>query len=165
MLLSLAAESLLGARGSLRPVLTSFEVGAASAVYPKAATVNAPGVVANARRATDLPDESNVASGTDIAPFSSAIVGRAGYDDTRSICGRGRGRRSAAADDKFRTTSAVDPKTTTVDAPGTVANARGAADLADQADITRGADVAPISATVVGGASDAWRPTVARLSG
>ena len=145
--------------------LADLKVRAATTVYPKAATVDAPGAVTDAGRSADLPNQPNVAPATDIAPFSSAIVGRAGYDDTGPICGRRRGRRSAAADDKFRTAAAVYPKATTVDAPGTISHASGAADLADQTDITRGTDVAPVSATVVGGASDAWRSTVARLRG
>ncbi|XCB32050.1 hypothetical protein RBB77_16580 [Tunturibacter psychrotolerans] len=155
----------MGASGSLRLVSADFEVGAATTVYPKAPTVNTPGVVTDAGRAADLTDESNVASATDIAPSSVAIVGRAGYYRAGSICGRRR-RSAAPTDNELGAAAAVYPEAPTVDTPCTVANASGAADLADQAYVTRGSDVTPVSAAVIGRASNARRwPTVARLCG
>ena len=54
------------------------EVGAAAAVDPETAVVDAPCLPANARRAADLPDELSVAAVADGAPVSFAVVGRAG---------------------------------------------------------------------------------------
>ena len=151
----------------LEGVLADLKVGAAAAVNPEAATVDAPGAVTDAGRAANLANESNVASAADIAPPSAAIIGRAGYYCAGSICGR-RWRRWSAApiDNELCAAAAVYPEATTVDAPGTVANASGTADLADEADVTRWANIAPVSAAVVRRACDARRrAAVARLRG
>src|SRR6202012_270940 len=58
------------------------------------------------------------------------------------------------ADFKVATTAAVNPKAATVDSPGAALDAGGAADLSGEADVTIGADVAPVSVAVIGGAGN-----------
>ena len=77
------------------PRLTAIredEVGAAATVDPEAATIDAPGVVADAGRTADLTDEANVAATADVTPVSVPIVGGAGDSLLRGTgslsCGR-----------------------------------------------------------------------------
>jgi hypothetical protein len=78
--------------------------------------------------------------------------------------------RTATTDEELGAAAAVDPEAATIYAPGVVANAGRAADLAGKANVTTSADVAPVSATVVGGAGDplwavAWLGGCGRRSG
>ncbi len=125
------------------------EVGAAATVDPETATVDAPGLIANARGSADLTDELGVATVADGAPVSAAVVGRAG-DGLRL-----RAVASAAAEGEVCAASAVDPEAAVVDAPGLAANAGGAADLTDELGVARSTDVAPVAFAIVGGAGNA----------
>jgi hypothetical protein len=143
--------------------LADLEVGAAAAVNPEAATVDAPGAALNAGGAAYLSGEADVTVGTDIAPVSVAVIGGAG-DDARgsssSVLWRGR---TSGGDDKLSAASTVDPESAAVGAPGAALDASRTADLAHEADVAAGADVAPVSVAVIGGARDARRGTIARL--
>lgn len=80
------------------------EFGAAALVDPEAATVDTPGVVADACRAADLAYELRVTGATDVAPVSAAVVGGAGNARTAATwleCGGGgrRSRRNAGCSD------------------------------------------------------------------
>jgi len=50
--------------------------------------------------------------------------------------------------------ASIDPETALVDAPGIAADTGRAADLASELDVAGGADSAPVSAAVIGGAGD-----------
>jgi hypothetical protein len=101
--------------------LADAEVCATAAIDPEAATVEAPGVAANAGRAADLAHEADVAAGADVTPVSAAIVGRA-VDDTL-LWRRRRTWRTATTNEELGAAAAVDPEAATVYAPGVVANA------------------------------------------
>ena len=141
-------------------MLADFEVGAATTIYPKAATIDTPGAALDAGGAADLPGEADVTIGTDVAPVSVAVIGGAGNDARGSILWRGW---TSGGDDKLSTASTVDPESAAVGAPGAALDAGGAADLAHEADVAAGANVAPVSVAVIGGAGDARRRTIARL--
>jgi hypothetical protein len=144
--------------------LADFKVGAASAVNPKAATVSAPGAALDAGGTADLPGEADVTAGADVAPVSLAVIGGAGNDarGSSSILWRGW---ASGGDDKLSTASTIDPESAAVGAPGAALDASRTADLAHEADVAAGADVAPVSVAVIGGAGDARRRTIARLCG
>ena len=142
--------------------LADLKVRAATTVYPKAATVDAPGAALDAGGTADLSGESDVTAGADIAPPSVAVIGGAGNDARRSILRRGW---AASGDDKLSAASTVDPESAAVGAPGAALDASRTADLAHEADVAAGADVAPVSVAVIGGAGDARRRTIARLCG
>jgi hypothetical protein len=89
------------------------------------------------------------------APVSASVVRGA----SNGLDWRRRGR-TWLTEGKVGAATAIDPEAAVVDTPGVVANAGGAADLADEDDVASGADVAPVSPSVIGGASDA--PRVAR---
>ena len=97
-------------RRSRLTVICEDEFGAAATVDPEAATVDTPGVVADAGRAADLPDEANVAATADVTPVAVIVVGRAGDSLLRGTaslsCGRIRceaGRRDGCEkQEKFR---------------------------------------------------------------
>ena len=131
------------------------EVGAAAAIDPESAAIDAPGSTLNAGRAADLPDELSVARASDITPVSAAVI-RGAVD--------GLGGWASAADDELGAASIVDPEAATVDTPGLALNAGGATDLADELSVASAADIAPVSAAVVGGAGDARTLAVAGLS-
>lgn len=61
------------------------ELGAAAFVDPEAATVDTPGIVADAGRAADLTDELGIASAADVTPVSATIVGGAGDSRTAAV--------------------------------------------------------------------------------
>jgi hypothetical protein len=61
---------------------------------------------------------------------------------------------AAAADGEVGAASAIDPEAAAVDTPGLTLNAGRAADLADELCVASAADVAPVSAAIVGGAVD-----------
>jgi hypothetical protein len=62
------------------------------------------------------------------------------------------------ADLKVGAAATVNPEAATVETPGAVADAGGAADLARKTNIASGADVTPVSVSIVGGAGDnSWR--------
>jgi hypothetical protein len=144
--------------------LADLKVGTAAAVNPEAATVDAPGAALDAGGAADLPSETDVTVGTDVAPISLAVIGGAGNDarGSTSILRRGW---TSGGDDKLRTASTVDPESAAVGAPGAAFDASRTADLSHEADVAAGADVAPGSVAVIGGAGDARRRTIARLCG
>lgn len=127
------------------------EVGAAATIDPQAAAVDTPGVIPNAGRTADLPDETNVAGSAHVAPVSAPIVGGAINHPVR------RGRWAVSRDHEISAATTVDPEAPPVNTPGVIADARGAADLPDKTHIACRADVAPVSASVVGGAGDALR--------
>jgi hypothetical protein len=139
--------------------LADAEVGAAAAIDPEATTVNAPGVVADARRAADLAGELNIAATADVAPVSVTVVGRTGDDAHRWS------RLTATREDELGAAATVDPEATTINAPGVVADAGRAADLTDEANIAATADVTPVSITVVGRAGDSLLRGPAPLEG
>jgi hypothetical protein len=156
------SSSVVGGAGDgdgrrLRFKATNEEVCAAATVDPEAALIDAPGVVLDTGRATDLSRHADVAiaRGADVAPVSVSIVGGAGDGD-------GRRWRLPATDNELGAAAAVDPEATAVDSPGVVPDAGGAADLSDQTDVARGADIAPVSAAVVGGAGNpgAWSAVI-----
>lgn len=136
------------------------EVGAAAIVNPEAATVDAPGPALNASGAADLADELSVASAADVTPVSASVVRGAGD----GLTGLGLRRARGAANDELGAAATVNPQATVVDAPGSALNASRATDLADELSVTSAADVAPVSAAVVGGAGDASLRSVAGLS-
>jgi hypothetical protein len=74
-----------------------------------------------------------------------------------------RWRARGAANDELGAASIVDPEAATVDTPGLALNAGGATDLADDLSVASAADVAPVSAAVVGRAGDASLLPVAGL--
>jgi hypothetical protein len=127
------------------------ELGATSAVNPEATTIDAPGSTLNAGGAADLTNELSVTSAADVAPVSASVV-RGAID---GLTGRGLRWARGAADDELGAASTVNPEATVVDAPGSTLNAGGAADLADDLSVASAADVAPVSAAVVGRAGDA----------
>jgi hypothetical protein len=102
--------------------LADAEVCATAAIDPEAATVEAPGVAANAGRAADLADKADIAAGADVTPVSAAIVGGAVDDTLRRW--RRRTWRTATTDEELGAAATVDPEAATVYAPGAVANAR-----------------------------------------
>jgi hypothetical protein len=57
---------------------TDDELGAAATVDPDALTVYAPSTSLDAGRATDLANETNIATAADVAPVSFAVIGGAG---------------------------------------------------------------------------------------
>jgi hypothetical protein len=57
------------------PESTAYgEIGAAATINPKAASVDAPGVVSDARRAADLPYQLGIASAANVTPVSTTVV-------------------------------------------------------------------------------------------
>jgi hypothetical protein len=144
--------------------LADLKVGAAAAVNPEAAMVDAPGAALDAGGAADLPSEADVTIGTDVAPVSLAVIGGAVNDawGSSSILWRGW---TSGGDDKLSTASTIDPESAAVGAPGAALDASRTADLAHEADVAAGANVAPVSVAVIGGAGDARRRTIARLCG
>ena len=159
------ARLLNAAVATLRQVATAVagladaEVSAAAAVDPQAALVKTPGVAADAGRAADLADELNIATVANGAPVSFPVVGGAG--DNR----RPRRWGSRTTDHELGSAATVDPQATLVEAPGVTADARRAADLADELDIAGVAYGAPVSFPVVGGAGDPLGLTVSGLEG
>jgi hypothetical protein len=142
--------------------LADLKVGAAAAVNPEAATVGAPGAALDAGGTADLSGEADATAGADVAPVSLAVIGGAGNDARGSILWRGW---TTGGDDKLSAASTVDPESAAIGAPGAALDASRTADLAYEADVAAGADVAPVSVAVIGGASDARRRTIARLCG
>ena len=130
-------------------VLAGLEVCAAATVDPETALIDAPGVVLDTGRATDLPDEASIAASTDVAVVSFAVVGGTGDDASWWW-----GWRSATTDGEFGTAAAVDPEAAAVNAPGIALDTGRAADLSDEANIAAAADVAVVPFAVVGGAGD-----------
>jgi hypothetical protein len=138
-------------RGAKATAATDGEFGAAAAVNPETAAIDAPGSALNAGRAADLADELSVASAADVAPVSAAVI-RGTVD---GLTGRGLRWARGAANDELGAAATVDPEATVVDAPGSALNAGRATDLADDLSIASATNVAPVSAAVVGGAGDA----------
>jgi hypothetical protein len=158
--LTFTAEHLSYLYSICEAALADEEFGAAAAVDPYAAAVGAPGAALDAGRAADLPFEADVATIADVAPVSAVIV-RGADDDLRRWR---RWRARTAADDELGAAALVDPEAALVDTPGASADAGRTADLADELGIAGAADVAPVSASVIGGAGDA-RTAVAWLRG
>src|SRR5206468_2336055 len=65
------------ARGIISATTADGELGAAAAINPEAAVVDAPGVAADAGGAADLADEFRIAGIPDVAPVPVAVVGGA----------------------------------------------------------------------------------------
>jgi hypothetical protein len=137
-----------------------LELGSAAAVDPEAsAAIDSPGLVLDAGRAADLAAEGyavGVVAGEG-APVSAAIVGGAGdgLGLAWALSKAGPPTSASTAKGELGAAAAIDPETAIVDTPGLVLDARGAAELAaerDSAEIAVG--LAPVSASVVGGASD-----------
>ena len=118
------------------------EVGAAAAVNPETAAIDAPGSTLNAGRAADLADELSVARASDITPVSAAVI-RGAID--------GLGGWASAADDELGAASIVDPEAATVDTPGLALNAGGAADLTDELSVTSASNLAAFASRAVSG--------------
>ncbi len=133
--------------------LADAEVGAAAAVYPEAALVDAPGVAANAGRAADLANELGVAAVADVTPVSFAVVGGAG-DSLALLALLPSVAVAIATGGELGAASAIDPEAAVVVAPGAVLDAWAAADLADELDAAAGVYVAVVALSVIGGAGD-----------
>jgi hypothetical protein len=142
--------------------LADLKVCAATAVNPEAATVGAPGAALDAGGTADLSGEADVTVGTDVAPPSVAVIRGTGNNARGPILWRGW---TSGGDDKLSAASTVDPESAAVGAPGAALDASRTADLAYEADVAAGANVAPVSVAVIGGAGDARRRAIARLSG
>jgi hypothetical protein len=132
---------------------TDTELCTASTVNPEAALIDAPCIVLIAGRAADLAIEGDIAAATDVTPVSATVVGGAGDELGWWRTGwRASGTTSAIGE--VGAAAAVDPETTVIDSPGLVADAGGAADLADELYVTTATDGTPVATTVVGGAGD-----------
>ena len=136
--------------------LADAELCATAAVDPDAAVVDAPGLALNARRAADLPVETDIAASTNVTPVSAAVVGRASDHDRWRGAGRGAesaAATAAAANEEVRAASAIDPEAPPVDTPCLALNTGRAADLPGKANV-RPILATVVSAAIVGGAVD-----------